>query len=131
MHEIFFFNRKHSIIQNSILSLEEVLNLCAYIKIRESCQGKDAVFYQSLPANFQTLFPKRLFTWNFEVFLLESSLYEVMKRNHWDFPLWVFMFSSANLYFRHAQSKSYQVMNLKSVKITDMKSTLIWMSYHF
>ena len=30
-----------------------------------------------------------------------------------------------------AQSDSYRVLNLKSVKITNIKSTPIWISYHF
>ena len=63
----------------------------------------------------------------------ENTLHnaQVMKRNHWNVPLCIFMFSCANLYYRYAQSNSYRVMNFKLVKITDMKFTLIWSSYHF
>ena len=55
----------------------------------------------------------------------------VIKRNCWNVLLSIFMFSCANLYYKYAQSNSYRVLNLKSVKITDMKSTAIWISYHF
>ena len=41
------------------------------------------------------------------------------------------MFSCANLYYKYAQSNSYRVLNFKSVKKTDMKSTTFWISYHF
>ena len=54
----------------------------------------------------------------------------VIKRNHWN-VLSIFMLSCTNLHYKYAQSNSYHVLNLKSVKITDMKSTLIWISYHF
>ena len=56
---------------------------------------------------------------------------QVMKKNHWNVPLWIFIFSCANLYYRHAQTNSYRVLNSRSVKITDMKSDPIWISYHF
>ena len=42
-----------------------------------------------------------------------------------------FMFSCANLYYKYAKSDSYRVLNFRSVKITDMKSSPIWISYHF
>ena len=55
----------------------------------------------------------------------------VAKRNHWNLPLSIFMFSCANLYYKYAQSNSYREVNFKSVKITDMKSTPLRISYHF
>ena len=128
-------NRKKilAIVQSSIfLSLEGVW--CLH-KIPKSCQGKRCSFYQSLPANSQTFFLNRHFTWVFvihlQVYLLNTLLHVVMKRNHWNVSLRIFMFSCANLYYRHAQSNSYLVLTFKSVKITDMKSTLIWISYYF
>ena len=54
-----------------------------------------------------------------------------IKRNYWNVLLSIFMFSCANLYYKYAQSNSYEVLNFKSVKITDMKSTRLWISYHF
>ena len=48
----------------------------------------------------------------------------VIKRKRWNVLLSIFMFSCA-------QSNSYRMLNLKSVKITDMNSTPIWISYHF
>ena len=45
--------------------------------------------------------------------------------------IWIFMFSCANLHYRHAQTNSYRVLNSRSVKITDMKSDPMWISYHF
>ena len=50
----------------------------------------------------------------------------VIKRNRWNVLLSIFMFSCANLYYKHSQSNSYWMLNFKSVKITDMKSTPIW-----
>ena len=56
------------------------------------------------------------------------TLHAAVKRNNWNMSLWIFMFSWANLYYRYAQRSSYWVLNLKPVKIADMKSTPIWIS---
>ena len=45
----------------------------------------------------------------------ENTLHaaQFMKRNHWNVPLCIFMFSCTNVYYRHAQSNSYWVLNFK------------------
>ena len=53
------------------------------------------------------------------------------KRNHLNMLLLIFMFSCANLCYKYAEIESNWVLNFKSVKITDMKSTPIWISYNF
>ena len=55
----------------------------------------------------------------------------IKSKNHWNVLLSIFMFSCANLYNKYAQSNSYWVLNFKSVKIIDEKSTPIWISHHF
>ena len=50
----------------------------------------------------------------------ENTLHaaQVMKRNHWNMPLCIFMFSCANLYYRHVQSNSCRVLNFKLMNLT-------------
>ena len=70
-------------------------------------------------------------TFETHLFRRTSERCSVIKRNCWNLLLSIFMFSCANLNYKYAQSNSYWVLNFKSVKITDMKSTPIWISYHF
>ena len=78
--------------------------------LKNTCESLSSVFFKSilcgswkktiLKIKWQKLINKyeNTFIW---------TLHAAMKRNHWNVSL--------NLYYRHAQSNSYRVLNLKSI----------------
>ena len=98
-----------------------------FIKISQYSQEKTYVPWSLFLTKWQDWIPATLFKIDTNTGfpceyckILKSTKFEntlhaaqFMKRNHWNVPLCIFMFSCTNVYYRHAQSNSYWVLNFK------------------